>query len=381
MRYLFRIFFIFCFFNFLPRILHSEKGETPIKLSKQDAAQIKQLQKAGVNKYNSGNYKEAMDLFLQVLAIDPKNEKAKEYIEKAGDKMLEPERKAIEKERAQLMEDARQAFKEYQKQQAKQDKLIKLLFKSAKNAHDKKRFLKATDKFKEIILQYPDYDLARKYYEKISSDMNATAKELQTTDLEGLSYANGYVSYYDQKLTDAVNEWEKVLHINPNRDELNEYILKVNNYLKDTEKLAKEKETEERIKQLFAEGVYSFDNKNWIPCIKKMENVQNICRTDPFPRSLEWYNKAREYIVKTIEELSKVTPKPIAPVLVEKPEEVEIDIAGANKKYTEGLILYVQGKLFDAVKVWEIAIRLNPNHEKAQRALEKAKKELGLLKK
>lgn len=339
--------------------------------------------KNGIKEYNSGNYKSAIDYFMSVLATDPKNEKAKKYIKKSADKVLEPERKTIEKERLKLMGEARGALNEQKKQNAIRDKKIKPLFKSAKKYYDKKNFLKATDKFKEIILQYPDYDMAEKYYEKILNDMNSISKEMQTSDLERLSYALGYVSYYKQKLSDAVNEWEKVLQLNPKRDELNEYIIKVKDYLKNSEQLAKEKEIEERVKRFFAEGISNFEKKSWVPCIKKMENVQNICRTEPFPQSLEWHGKAQEYITKSVEELSKIAVRPEKSAVSAKPveAEVEIDIAGAEKKYSEGLVLYAQGKLFEAVKKWEVAIRMYPDHEKARRALDKAKKELELQKK
>ncbi|MFA5779207.1 MAG: hypothetical protein WC947_03640, partial [Elusimicrobiota bacterium] len=235
----------------------------------------------------------------------------------------------------------------------------------------------------EILLKYPEYQLAKDYYAKIIADMKDTAVDQRTTDLEKLSYARGYISYYDQQLPDALNEWEKTLQINPKREELENYIKYVKEKLKDAGRLAKEKEIEEKIKRLFDEGLNNFSRKSWVGCIKKMENVQQICKDEPFPKSLEWHGKAQEYITKAVEELSKLAAKepavkPAYSVPVEEKEE--IDLAGAEKKYSEGLVLYAQGKLFDAVKKWEVAVRMNPTHEKAQRALEKAKKELQLQK-
>ncbi|MFA5780529.1 MAG: hypothetical protein WC947_10385 [Elusimicrobiota bacterium] len=345
-------------------------------------AKIKSYLKEGIKQYKSGNYKSAVDSFLQMLSTDPQNKKAKEYIKKSTDKLLEPEREAIEKERVQLMKEAIKALKEQQKQTVKKEKKIKPLFKKAKKYYKKKWYLSATDNFTEILLKYPEYQLAKDYYAKIIADMKDTAVDQRTTDLEKLSYARGYISYYDQQLPDALNEWEKTLQINPKREELENYIKNVKEKLKDAGRLAKEKEIEEKIKRLFDEGLNNFNRKSWVGCIKKMENVQQICKDEPFPKSLEWHGKAQEYITKSVEELSKVTEKPSKPVISEKPAEeaVEIDAAGAEKKYSEGLVLYAQGKLFDAVKKWEVAVRMNPEHEKASRALEKAKKELQLQK-
>ena len=39
----------------------------------------------------------------------------------------------------------------------------------------------------------------------------------------------------------------------------------------------------------------------------------------------------------------------------------------------EGLILYAKGKYFEAEKMFELTLRLNPNHKKAQTALKRIK--------
>lgn len=43
-----------------------------------------------------------------------------------------------------------------------------------------------------------------------------------------------------------------------------------------------------------------------------------------------------------------------------------------RQKYTK-LVLYAQGKHYEAERAWELALRLNPNHQKAIIALEKIK--------
>jgi len=45
--------------------------------------------------------------------------------------------------------------------------------------------------------------------------------------------------------------------------------------------------------------------------------------------------------------------------------------AGAEKKYKEGLVQYANGKIFDAINLWEIALRMNPGHEKANNIIRK----------
>jgi tetratricopeptide (TPR) repeat protein len=50
---------------------------------------------------------------------------------------------------------------------------------------------------------------------------------------------------------------------------------------------------------------------------------------------------------------------------------MDYDESGANKQYNEGLVMYAQGKYYDAERLWELSLRLNPNHKKARIALHK----------
>jgi tetratricopeptide (TPR) repeat protein len=107
--------------------------------------------------------------------------------------------------------------------------------------------------------------------------------------------------------------------------------------------------------------------------------VQNICKTQPFPQSLEWFNKAQDYIKKSITGLAdSQPPKPPKgqPVVVKPPEVVLIDEAASAKAYQDGLVAYAQGRLFDARKSWEVAIRYNPKNKQAQNALDRIKTEI-----
>ncbi|MDD3730358.1 MAG: hypothetical protein PHI20_04915, partial [Endomicrobiaceae bacterium] len=47
----------------------------------------------------------------------------------------------------------------------------------------------------------------------------------------------------------------------------------------------------------------------------------------------------------------------------------EIDEKTADIKYREGLALYANGKYFEAERMWELTLRLNPNHIRAINAL------------
>jgi tetratricopeptide (TPR) repeat protein len=282
------------------------------------------------------------------------------------------------------MEEAQKALRNNEINSDKLEKEVDPKFKGALKDYNNSCYLLAADKFRDIMLKYPQYGNAGHYYQLITDKMNEDSKLSLDSDFEKLSYAKGYVDYRGQKYNDAVNEWEKVLQMNPNRDELTQYDSIVKGYLKDIERIKKEKEIEGRVSALFDDGKADFDAKKWIACIKTMEKVQNICKAEPFTSSFEWNSKAQDYIGNSISELSKIAyakPAKKTSTQEDKQPEPEIDAQGADKKYNEGLVLYAQGKTEDAIRVWEIAIRLNPNHEKTGIAIEKARIEIELRKK
>ncbi len=283
-----------------------------------------------------------------------------------------------------LMEEAQIALKNKEINNEKIDKVVEPLFKSALKDYNKTRYLLAADKFRDIMLKYPQYENAWLYYQKITDEMNESSQLALDSDFEKVSYAKGYVDYRGQKYNDAVNEWEKVLQMNAKREELAQYVSKVKVYLKDIERIKNEKEIEDRVSKVFDEGKSSFDAKKWIVCIKTMEKAQDICKTEPFSAACEWNSKAQTFIDNSISELSKIAYAKSVPkvsVKQDKQPEPEIDAQAADKKYNEGLVLYAQGKTEDAIRTWEIAVRLNPNHEKAGKAIVKAKEELEVNKK
>ena len=74
-----------------------------------------------------------------------------------------------------------------------------------------------------------------------------------------------------------------------------------------------------------------------------------------------------------MKELSKIFKEETNEEVVEEQEEKIIDEKLADDKYNEGLILYAKGKYFEAERMFELTLRLNPNHKKAQIALKHIK--------
>lgn len=291
----------------------------------------------------------------------------------------EKARKVTASSRSSLMKEAKIALKERNKQLAEERGKVYALFKEAKKDYTKKHYLRATDTFREILLKYPENANVKELYTNIVTEMNDTAKSYMSDDPENLSYAKGYVSYYGRDLAEALNEWEKVLQINPERTELLAYRTNVKKYLDDEKKRKKERDAESFAEKTFEIGLSFFNSGNWVQCIRIMEKVQEICRGEAFPRALECIEKSRKYIDLSVKELARSVNNERS-ASADAKVAVEIDVEGAERKYNEGLIMYAQGKIPDAVNLWEISVRLDPGNDKARKALKKAREELELRK-
>jgi len=118
-----------------------------------------------------------------------------------------------------------------------------------------------------------------------------------------------------------------------------------------------------------------------VEAIHKWEKVVKIVTDKILPSSSEWENKAQTRIKGALKKLDEIAKKTKRKKKVVKKEKITaIDPEGSKQQYFKGLIAYGQGKIKDAISIWEFALRLDPNNEKAKNALTKAKKELEAMK-
>jgi tetratricopeptide (TPR) repeat protein len=233
--------------------------------------------------------------------------------------------------------------------------------------------LKATDELMGLLAGCPEYGPARELYGEIVSKMYGKARGPAGSDFEELCYAKGFVAYSEQNLTGAMNEWEKVLQADPNRKEVSEYLAKARSRVEDMDRLAKEQETELKAAGLFDEAEKYYSARKWVQCVKRLEKLKSLCEKERFANSFLWREKAEARIESAVKELSGDLRRDKNP---SDDRDGEVDARSAEKKYNEGLILYAQGKLSGAARMWEIALRFNPAHEKAKQAFDKVRLEL-----
>jgi tetratricopeptide (TPR) repeat protein len=237
--------------------------------------------------------------------------------------------------------------------------------------YSKKEYLRASDILSDIIISYPNFESPKHFYNGIKNMMIETVEQNDKLDFDRILYAMGYVNYYKANYKDALSDWKKYISFKGENDEIREYIKKIDSELKLKELVNREQKLKIQSNVLFEDGIKKYKEGKWIACIKKMETLEKFVTRNNFSQTIDYYDKAKSYINKSVAELLKNID--YFENKVDIKEKFERDEGVANEKYTEGLVLYAQGKYYEAERLWELALRLNPNHKKAKVALGKVK--------
>jgi len=242
------------------------------------------------------------------------------------------------------------------------------MFDKAKNFYSKEQYLYSTDILQKIIIDYPNYDSPNFYYNKIKKLMKENSKSKYDSSFSDYAYWSGYKNYYEGNYSECLKEWMKYLQFDNKNKEVKQYYDKVNKIVTDSIEEKNKKDFEFEVNTMLKNGTILYKNKQWIRCIKQMEKLQTFIKDSKYNNlSFNYYSLAKEYIDKSVKELSKTLEQ--NEKVVEEKQEFIIDEKLADSKYNEGLILYAKGKYFEAEKMFELTLRLNPNHKKAINAL------------
>ena len=252
------------------------------------------------------------------------------------------------------------------------------MFDKAKDFYNKKQYLYSTDILQKIIMDYPTYESPNIYFEKIKKMMKEKSSSSFDTDFDEYAYWAGYKNYYEGNYDQCLKEWMKYLQFDNKNKEITEYYNKVNEIVTNSIEEQKKKQFEYEANTLLKNGIILYKNKQWVECIKHMEKLQEFLKKSQYTNtSFNYYSSAKEYIDKSVKEITKSlknTAKREQKNIQEPQEEnILIDEKLADEKYKEGLILYAKGKYFEAEKMFELALRLNPNHQRAINALKHLK--------
>ncbi|MDR3049887.1 MAG: hypothetical protein LBV16_08685 [Elusimicrobiota bacterium] len=243
------------------------------------------------------------------------------------------------------------------------NEFLKKIYEQAYDFASDEQYLRSSDILLQILAVNPKFSPASSLYEQIYSKMRALAVDERNLNIGKVSYAKGFIDYYEKNYDGAIAQWSRYIQMKNYNEELQEYIYKIT------------------AMRMVNNGIASFDKRQYTDCIKQMGKVEDfIISKRHFSGSLAYYDKARTYIDRSIAALranfsrlntseQTVAAQTLSSTAKQQQDDNKNNIEEANRRYEEGLLYYSQGDYLKAGRTWELALRLNPNLEKAKVAI------------
>ncbi|OGF45045.1 MAG: hypothetical protein A2231_00600 [Candidatus Firestonebacteria bacterium RIFOXYA2_FULL_40_8] len=342
---------------------------------------IKDYNTQAMEYFQAGHLSEAIALWKKVLQLDKANDFAQKYIQEAKEVLqLKIETAKKTGEEADKTEKWDKAIASYETLQnilpeEKQfsEKIISIksrlieAYNGGKIYFDDKQYIKAIEKWQWLLERHPSYsdteeliknaqtelkkgsqekDLLNKYFKEaveantkgnlaLAVDKLNKILVMDSTYEPAITFLASLVKenfdaglkYYGQNQYEkAMAEWKKVLNLDPANEKAKFYINEAEQQIKD------------KITKYFREGIESYNAGEYL---KAIDSWKQGLSTDPSHKEMN------EYIVKAM--------------------------------ISQGILLYRQDKLREAVSYWENANKINPNEEKIALYLKRAKNKIKML--
>jgi tetratricopeptide (TPR) repeat protein len=380
---------------------------------------VKENYERGVKHYKQGELLKANEEFNAVLEVEPEHKKAKGYLElvgkRLGDSVNKGEFKTVSElyyaqgaifyingewakaiaqwENALKLDPSNEellAFIKIAEKKRTEEEVFEkaeILYRDGLAHYKEGKIDEATKELEEAIKLNPKHTKAQEYLAKAREKTTGMKKEeeekghRQTIEKH---YIQGIDYYAEGEFKNALKEWEEVLRIDPQHEGAKEYIKKANDKIASANSRRGKSEPavrgsgEEKIEVYYKQGINYYLAGEFKEAIKQWEEV---LRMEPSHKG------AREYMAKAKERL-KISEEGIEyPPYEEGVEEYvkELEKNGTTDKereeliamhYQDGLVAYAQGDLSQAMKEWQIVLKLDPEHKKARRAVIKLQAEL-----
>ncbi len=207
--------------------------------------------------------------------------------------------------------------------------------------------IRAKIEFEELSDIASHQEIVKEYIDKIEPVLLDRTSSIQAI------YAQGLALYEIGQYKPSIEYFAKVLVLEPDYKDTIKYIIQANMEIRkikkaeekkrlEKEKERKIKEEKKKFKKYYADGL-NFYNKNQME--KAIVEFRKVLKIKPE------HSKARKYFDK------------ISIQLFDK----------AKEYYKEGLTVYSDGDIEQAIQLWEKALKLAPDYPEAQKALERAK--------
>jgi tetratricopeptide (TPR) repeat protein len=219
----------------------------------------------------------------------------------------------------------------------------------------------ASEKWSAALAEDPSDAAVRSDLASLQALVKKRQEEIKIQDLLRKAEtfeAGGY-------LDDAIRAWEGVVKMDPTRSGAKEKlaVLKVT---------AEKDHLQKRLKEMTDEGMDLYRNGNLVPA---MQTLLEVLRLDP---SFEQARVLLSHLGKKLGEIPVAKPSAKgSPGPTPRPAEAPTrNLEKAQIMYQEGLALYSQDNIQEAIRAWEQALVLNPDFANAREALRQAKAEI-----
>jgi tetratricopeptide (TPR) repeat protein len=312
---------------------------------------IDQLLAQGTSDFTAENYVDAKASFEHVLALDPKNKTAGDYLAKTNVEIDKKFDEAMAKAKSSLKahhnEDAALALEQALTLKP-DDKDAQAMQGNTKANIGKlvKRYLDAGDK----AFKHEDYDTAEKEWTKAKSFKQGKEKAgiklaklaKLTTGQLAKAMKKARAAERDKNLVSMRNAYRAALAVAPNDAEAKNGLTRVNTMISD-----KVKKSGDKGHKLFDQG----DKKG------AKTQFEAVLKLDPTNAD------ANDYIQR----------------LTGSQSNAKANAEKVKQLYYQGVDLYVNNKIKDAIKVWQQLLVLDPNHEDARKNIARAQAKLKAL--
>jgi tetratricopeptide (TPR) repeat protein len=243
-----------CFLIMLPLLtgsVLSVRADSPVEMFQ-----------SALDAYFNGRYDESSHFFEQILAIDPKNEKAKQGLKNSTRKRAEQVQRDREQERKALY--VAEAY-------LSQGKLVE-----------------AFDRGREILVRAPTLPEAHKLLKKVRARAEKNLRKAKT-ESSAFYEAQGDLAYMDGDWFKAADSWEKVLAFNQDRADLMQRLAHV-------KKKLGERQREERIQVTLDLARANVQRGLFVEAVKVLDEVLRLDPTNAEARIM--LNEARRSAAK-----------------------------------------------------------------------------------
>lgn len=353
------IFVTFCLLLLLSHI-HSEALPAEMMSSKE-------FFKRGMADYEARDYKSATENFQEAIFLDPANQQAKDYLEKARKKMIGEVESKKESEEIEIMKKAQITIGEREKE-------VKENYDRGIKHYKCGEFLRANEAFSAVLKIKPEHKEAKKHLELIGKKLEDIVNRGKFKTISQLYYAQGAIFYISGDWGKAISQWENAVKIDKSNEELPEF-MKIAEQRRQEEKALKKSvilpDEVTSYQEYFAQGLVNYHAGDYKSA---MENFSEALFLDPDNK------EAKDYLERAGKKfLEKVESK-------KESERIEIlsraeTIIGERKKkirenYEKGIKNYKRGEFLRAGAAFNAVLEIEPEHKEAKKYLELIEKRL-----